>query len=228
MTSEKKIQANRQNALKSTGPRTPEGKEAIRLNALRHGILSKEILLPGEDEGALRELGENLRAELEPVGVLENLLVDQIVAAYWRLRRLGRVEVGIFIHELYGEMAERAHKEARSYTREEGGYMGDIDSLLPTTKITDEKKHREALSRAQEMEALRGSETATLGQTFIQDAGSANAFSKLSRYETAIDRQLHRTLHELQRLQATRRGAAVALPHVLDIDVSGMAEEPGE
>jgi len=42
------------------------------------------------------ELGEDLRAELQPVGELENLLVDRITAAYWRLRRVGRVEAGIF------------------------------------------------------------------------------------------------------------------------------------
>jgi hypothetical protein len=53
MTSEKKAEANRRNALKSTGPKTLEGKAAIRLNALKHGILTQETLLPGEDEEAL-------------------------------------------------------------------------------------------------------------------------------------------------------------------------------
>jgi hypothetical protein len=48
--SDKKIEANRRNALKSTGPRTTEGKAAVRLNALRHGLRSEEVLLPGEDE----------------------------------------------------------------------------------------------------------------------------------------------------------------------------------
>ena len=96
MTSDRKKEANRRNALKSTGPKTPEGKTAVRLNALRHGLRSEEILLPGEDGEALRELDEYLRAELQPVGELENLLIDRVVSAYWRLRRLGRVEAGIF------------------------------------------------------------------------------------------------------------------------------------
>jgi hypothetical protein len=96
MTSDKKKEANRQNARKSTGPRTPAGKDAVRLNALRHGLLSQEVLLPGEDGEALQELGERLRAELQPVGELENLLVEQIIADFWRLRRLHQVEVGIF------------------------------------------------------------------------------------------------------------------------------------
>src|SRR5215212_9626975 len=138
MTSDKQVQANRQNALKSTGPKTPEGKAAIRLNAVKHGLLSHEILLPGEDHEALRELDERLRNELQPVGELENLLVDRIIASYWRLRRLGRVEAGIFAWELYGELAGRARQEASSYTKQEGGYK----DLLPpgtfqTTTITD-------------------------------------------------------------------------------------------
>ena len=103
------------NALKSTGPKTPEGKAAVRLNALKHGLLSQEILLPGEDEEALRELGERLRDELQPAGELENLLVDRIIASYWRLRRLGRVEAGIFAWERSEELAERAEREAQRY-----------------------------------------------------------------------------------------------------------------
>jgi len=89
-TSEKQIEANRRNALKSTGPKTPQGKAAVRNKAIKHGLLSQEVLLPNEDGAALRELGERLRDELQPVGDLENLLVDRIIAAHWRLRRLGR------------------------------------------------------------------------------------------------------------------------------------------
>src|ERR671917_356761 len=117
MTSEKQVQANRRNALKSTGPKTSEGKAAVRLNANKHGLRAQEVLLPGEDPEALKELDVNLRAELQPVGEQENLLVDGIVAAHWRLRRLRRVEAGIFAWELYGELAERAQREARTYER---------------------------------------------------------------------------------------------------------------
>jgi hypothetical protein len=224
MTSEKQIQANRQNALKSTGPRTPEGKAAVRHNALRHGLLSKEMILHGEDEEALRELDENLRAELQPVGELENLLVDRIVTAYWRLRRAGRVETGIFAWELYGELAERARQEARAQEKT------NLDQLIETTTspsvILDKRKHKEALSRAQEMEAKQDAETATLGRTFIRDANEANAFSKLSRYEVAIERSLYRALHELQRLQAARHaGGSGTPPLAIDVDVSGISSE---
>jgi len=57
MTSDKKAEANRRNARKSTGPKTSEGKAAVRLNAIRHGLLLQDVLLPGEDEAALSGLG---------------------------------------------------------------------------------------------------------------------------------------------------------------------------
>jgi hypothetical protein len=76
------------------------------------------------------------------------------------------------------------------------------------------------------MDAKREAETATLGQTFIRDADGANAFSKLSRYETAIERSLYRALHELQRLQAARRGGGGAPPPAaIDVDVSGVSRD---
>jgi len=111
MTSDKQAQANRRNALKSSGPMTPEGKAAVRHNATKYGLLSRDVLLPGEDGAALEELSERLSDELQPVGELESLLVHRITAAYWRLRRLGRVEAGIFAWEHYEELAERARRE---------------------------------------------------------------------------------------------------------------------
>ena len=72
------------------------------------------------------------------------------------------------------------------------------------------------------MDAKQKAETATLGQTFVRDADGANAFSKLSRYETAIERGLYRALHELQRLQAARR-ADGAVPSPAAIDVQRVA-----
>jgi hypothetical protein len=193
----------------------------VRLNANKHGLRSQEVLLPGEDGDALKELDENLRAELEPVGELENMLVDGIVAAHWRLRRLRRVETGIFAWQLYGELLERARGEAQTYER------GSLDDILAcSTTITDEQKHQEALSKAQEMKAKQDADTATLGRTFMRDADQANAFSKLSRYETAIWQSLYKALHELQRLQAARHTKGhVPPPATLDVDVSSVSRE---
>ena len=234
MTSEKKAEANRRNALKSTGPKTPEGKAAVRLNALKHGLRSEEVLLPGEDGEALRELDEHLRNELQPAGELENLLVDRIIASYWRLRRLGRVEAGIFAWDLYGDLARRANEEVSSHTKPpiEIRVVYDDDDLKPPERIVPSKKDQETRSTAQEIEAnqeieaMQDAETPTLGLTFIRDANEANAFSKLSRYEAAIERSLYKALHELQRLQAARRADGNAPPPLaIDVDVSGVSKD---
>jgi hypothetical protein len=68
-------------------------------------------------------------------------------------------------------------------------------------------------------------ENTALGRTFARDADKANAFSKLSRYETTIERGLYKALHKLQRLQAARAAAgSVPPPAAVDVDVSGIPE----
>ena len=78
------------------------------------------------------------------------------------------------------------------------------------------------------MRSEQEDETATLGRTFVRDADKANAFSKLSRYEVAVERSPYKALHELQRLQAARRAGGSALPPAaIDVDVSGVSgDEP--
>src|SRR2546428_6170459 len=162
MTSTKKSGPNRQNALLSTGPKTPEGKAAASLNALKHGLLAREALLPGEDENTLRELRERLQTELQPMGEVERLLVERIAAACWRLRRLGRVEAGIFTWQLYGPLTERAEREVKAYERTED-WDPEVLAMLDQKKgITDKKKNKEALAQLQEIRAQQEAGTPTL------------------------------------------------------------------
>ena len=72
MTSERQTAANRANALRSTGPKTPEGKAAVRLNAVQHGLLARDAVLPGEAADAFEDLSNEVWAELSPVGQSRN------------------------------------------------------------------------------------------------------------------------------------------------------------
>jgi hypothetical protein len=85
-TSQKQVDANRENAKKG-GVKTDEGKAVSKYNALKHGILSKQILFEGEDENELLELEKKLRSELSPASEIELLLVDKIASSIWRLKR---------------------------------------------------------------------------------------------------------------------------------------------
>src|SRR5436190_23307771 len=86
--SEERVAANRANAQKSTGPKTSEGKAKSKMNAVKHGILSREVLVAGEDQQEFTALQEWFQEDLQPVGPMEVMLVGQIVATHWRLRRI--------------------------------------------------------------------------------------------------------------------------------------------
>jgi len=75
-------------AEKSGGPRTQQGKENCKRNALRHGIFSQVVLLKGEPQAEFYSLLNGLRKDLEPEGTLEEILVDKLAAIVWRHRRV--------------------------------------------------------------------------------------------------------------------------------------------
>src|SRR5207247_125482 len=92
MVSQRKRDANRRNAQSSTGPKTQEGKARSRTNATTHGIFCRDICLDGENENAFIELREEFIHALVPQDIMEMALVDEIVMANWRLRRVRRAE----------------------------------------------------------------------------------------------------------------------------------------
>src|SRR5579862_5167225 len=94
--SARKLESNRRNALRSTGPRTAAGKAVSRMNAVRHGVLSEAVVVRGsrvqETAEEFEELRKHFREGLRPVGRLEEALVERIVMAHWRLRRVLAME----------------------------------------------------------------------------------------------------------------------------------------
>lgn len=216
MTSRKQVEANRQNALRSTGPKTEHGKARVAQNALAHGLLSQETLLSDEDPQALELLAEAMRIEFRPKGTHEHFLVNIMIRARWRLQRLSRVEAGIFAWEHYGILVDRATREAKLYEESE-------DAFMPS--ITHPRKHTQAMVRVNQITAVRDeSPAATIGHTFIRGSSGVDAFAKLSRYEATIERSYYRACHELERLQRARLGEYVPAPLALDVTVNGGAD----
>jgi hypothetical protein len=87
MTTAKQLQANRQNALRSTGPRTPAGKAKVSQNALRHGLSSLLPVLPGESPNDWEAHRDGVLSSLRPAGTLEEALAGRVALCLWRLRR---------------------------------------------------------------------------------------------------------------------------------------------
>jgi len=122
---DKQLAANRRNAQRSTGPRTPEGKAAVRYNALKHGILAKAIIPEALEAYESREDFDGLLAtlhdEFAPANALEELLVEQIASCYWRLARLYRAEAGAIAKHQEAIERDRSAEKARMRLRPSAG-----------------------------------------------------------------------------------------------------------
>jgi hypothetical protein len=122
MSSLRQIEANRRNSLRSTGPRTPEGKAVSRFNALKSGINAKAQVIPGEDPSALQAMADGYSREWAPQTYLERFLVDSLVRADWLLQRLSRLEAELWTHEI------EATRELTFSKLDEDSPIGDVYS----------------------------------------------------------------------------------------------------
>src|SRR6516165_9847555 len=109
MTTQAKIEANRRNAQKSTGPRTKEGKDKVRLNALKHGLTATTVVLPHEDAEAYQQRENAWTRELSPRGELGRYLAQRAVRISWQLDRADE-------HER-ARLAARVHRVPRDRER---------------------------------------------------------------------------------------------------------------
>ena len=128
MTSPKQVQANRENARLSTGPRTEEGKERTARNAIKHGFRAKEPLIPGEDPEEFTRHGAELVVEFAPISVVEQNLVEQLIDITWRLKRFGRIEAAI-INDLFDKAAEQEGNQDKDGEQLLGNALSDSHAL---------------------------------------------------------------------------------------------------
>ena len=140
---ETKAEPVREVAIVATGPKSIEGKAASSKNALRHGLLSKDAVLPWEDAATLGRFRRALLYELAPVGALEILLADRVISLAWRLRRFAQAESGIFrlghATPIYADSRTKAYEEACG--------DGDEGPLTLATTFRDDTAAFLALSR---------------------------------------------------------------------------------
>ena len=104
MATEKQIAANRRNARKSTGPRTAEGKSRSSLNALRHGLRARTIILPAEDPEEYQALLGSFEAHYQPENPPEYSLVEEMANAEWKLRRVEGLERDLYAENMPGSV----------------------------------------------------------------------------------------------------------------------------
>ena len=199
MTSIKQIHANQCNALKSTGPRTEEGKGASKMNALKHGLMAREVVMPGESSEDFGNLRGMLHQEFEPVGFYEQLRVDELAGLYFRLARIQRIEGEILVHarnEVRLELARTRNMAARTRALESRPSK-DIDS-----GVSEESERFSEQGRELEEELETSADT--VGAAFMHDARTGDSLSKVGRHEARIRNAITRIVNELGELQDIR------------------------
>ncbi len=185
--SKKQIVANKQNAKKSTGPKTDEGMGASSMNAVTHGLRSKHPVINSphlkEDQHEYNMLICNVYDELDPEGIFEEYLARQIANALWRSNRVLRYELETIHHQL--DRFERRLDDTVDHRR----YFSMDDDYEPTPE--DEVRFREQVTH----------------RLSIPDLDIAGT---LSLYEARLGRQITRSFTILTHLQRARKAKAVS------------------
>jgi hypothetical protein len=172
-----------------TGPKTARGKAKVSRNAVKHGIFdTAPVVEPIEDRGDWDRHLAGYRDSLEPVGYVEVDLVDRLAWLSWRLRRLQRYETDM-IRVRFNMIADDLATAAR-YAK---GALGvPLEQTLTEEAVEDQVTRRT-----------------------LPDAAQLN---NIVRYEAHIHRQFLQTLHELEAMQARRRGQSTPLAR---LDITG-------
>jgi hypothetical protein len=107
-----RAEINRRNSMRSTGPRTPEGKARSRFNAVKHGCRARLPILPGEDPAVYQDRLDTWVDKFAPRDAVEHYLVERVVHVSWQLDRANRAEVARLAAELAEEDAKLAENAA--------------------------------------------------------------------------------------------------------------------
>ena len=175
MSTTKQILANRQNAQKSTGPRTTEGKAVASQNSLKHGLSSASAVIPDEDPAEFALHRDQLFAELAPSTPLESMLAERLVTLSWRLKRTSRLQ-NQTINALHSKHSNNPFSKL-------------VQSMMPKQSDDDPSTDTDS----------------PLGQTLVKDFSNSRVLERLLMYERRLENSLFKTLFEIQRQNLLRQ-----------------------
>ena len=196
MTSFRQIEANRRNALRSTGPTTQDGKRRSRQNAVRHGLSAETIVEVVEDIDDYRGFEAAIIADYDARTAVERELVLRLASLLWRLRRATMIET-----ELLRIQAEVRDRKPSHLTRSQNrasqipGNASAVQDVQRDQADSDPWPPIHSISHsAQPVNSARD-----LAHCFLRLANLDNGvFERLGRYESGLARQVTRTLFLLR------------------------------
>ena len=196
MTSIRQIEANRRNAIRSTGPRTEDGKNRSRRNAIRHGLSAETVIEIAEDLEDYQGFEAAIIADYDPITAVERELVLRLASLLWRLRRASAIETDLFRIQL------EILRDRRSRETFEGIpiHLDEKRWLDPAANAgVDWKSARQDDCKPIEGRPAIASSIRDLTHCFQRQNNLDNgAFERLGRYEAALWRQIVKTLFILR------------------------------
>jgi hypothetical protein len=193
MSSESQISANRLNAQKSTGPRTPEGKEKVSQNAVTHGLTAFRPVLANENPEQYSLFRDDFFRHHAPVGILEESLAQRAADTFWRLQRAQNYETAVL---------DTLIQEAQNPQSDSDCHSRDLSAIASAT--------------------AEGGNPDLWGQVLLDDFRQTHCLEKIQKYEMAIERSYYRTVKELRQLQSQRLRQTASDSSSLDSGLSSL------
>jgi hypothetical protein len=188
MMSKKQIEANRRNARKSTGPRTPEGKAKSSLNPLKHGMTAaKNGLLPDEDPIAYATLRMDIQAEYQDRDGSVRELVRRLSDLFWQARRIPACRGSLLVQNYLQQSMDTINQQTSKATAKSAWpHKTDPDD-------SDPNRNTQLLAWC-EME-----ERSLSTSGFLTDLLGDNLMELIDRYDRALAKEISRVMAELER-----------------------------
>src|SRR6516162_436107 len=190
MTSYRQLEANRRNALKSTGPKTEAGKHSSRCNAVRHGLTAETVIDALEDTEDYKAFEAAITADYDAQSAVERELVLRLASLLWRLRRATMMETGLF--EIQAE-----YLSSYRQTRQLPANSRDIiDAVFGWADVGNYDSAAEDRVHSTLASGINSDDPKVeFARCFLRLANLPNfAFDRLSRYEATLWRQAGRIL----------------------------------
>jgi len=189
MASDKQVSANRQNAAKSTGPITQNGKLQSRRNALRHGLTAATVVPAIEDTEEFERFAAAVKSDYQPASTVEHELVARLTSLLWRLRRSTLIETNLF--QLQARLAQDQKEAAQVGPDTTKPGIEVFYRLLCGPDTPEFVNHGVDVANARE-----SSESYPNPATIFLRLCNLNSFpiERINRYETALWRQVAQTL----------------------------------
>jgi hypothetical protein len=213
MTSLRQIEANRRNALKSTGPNTENGKRRSRRNAFRHGLTAETIIEVLEDTEDYRGFEAAIIADYDARTAVERELVLRLAFLLWRIRRATSIETGLLRIQVEILRARRHAYQSVCESEAKSENFADEaieDTISPNLRNSsngscDDRRTNAVDPQCEELTASPEDAVSTwreLTYCFLRLANLDNgAFDRIGRYEVHLWRQIAQTLFALQTIR---------------------------